>query len=70
MHTHFLYYFVINDIQFSGMTQVLNKLSGCKPIWSISPYAHVILTIAVNIYLQELLVSFAVSSGYTVPYDP
>ena len=68
----FLFHFVINeDILFSGMIQDRKKkqLPACKPVWSVSPYAHVLIR-AVNIYLQELLVSFVASSGYTVPYNP
>ena len=70
----FLFHFVINeDILFSGMIQDRKKkkkqLPGCKPVWSVSPYAHVLI-IAVNIYLQELPVSFVATSGYTVPYNP
>lgn len=40
------------------------NLASCKPIWSISSYAHAGLTIAVNLYLQELLVSFVATPGY------
>lgn len=58
------------DILFSGVIQDRKKkLPGCKPVWSVSPYAHVLI-IALNIYLQELLVSFVASSGYSVPYNP
>lgn len=49
--------------------KIKTKLTGCKLIWSTSPYACAVLIIAVNIHLQELLVSFAASSGYPLPYN-